>query len=241
MPLPIPLPPPSPPPPVPVAPLTVQPYYVRDTQDWAVQQENQRHDQAMYSVGEYTMFVLMWHVLDFEAGLVGRCTQCYIPAGKIAEIYKQPTKNKCLGCFGTTFEGGFKARIVRPAIFSDTNEEESTDRRGAVHTQATSIESTSDFRIRKGDYAFRADGTRWWLRGAEVVRLRSGFGYPSQTNEGLNVNISQANLEESETVAYLIPPTTSDLKGILNQSSRVPIDFATYEVVRAPLISGGQP
>ena len=219
-------------------PHTAQPYYVRETQPWAVVQENQRHDQALFTVGEYAMFVLMWHVLDFEAGLVQRCTRCYVAQGKIAEVYKQPAQNKCPDCFGTTFEGGFKARIVRPAIFSDTNEEEQVDRRGSVHPQSVSIESTSDFRIRRGDYAFRGDGTRWWLRGAEVVRLRDGFGYPSQENHGLNVNISQASLEEEETVAYMIPPDEATVRSTLTLGSRVPFDFSSVEVIRAPLISG---
>lgn len=219
-------------------PHEVQPYYVRETQPWAVQQENQRHDQALYTVGEYAMFVLMWHNFDFEAGLVQRCTRCYVSVGKIAEVYKQPSKNRCLDCFGTTYEGGYKARIIRPAIFSDTNEEEQTDRRGKIHPQVASIESTSDFRIRRGDFAFRADGTRWWLRGAEVVRLRSGFGYPSQANSGLNINISQANLEDDDTVAYEIPPTAAELLVILSLPVRQPADFAAFEDIRAPLISG---
>jgi hypothetical protein len=213
---------------------------VRDTQPWAVVQENQRHDQAMFTLGEYAMFTLMWHVLDFEAGLVGRCLSCYVSQGKIAEVYKQPSKNKCLDCFGTTFEGGFKAQIIRPALFSDTNEEEAVDRRGVVHAQAASIESTSDFRIRKGDYCFRGDGTRWWLRGAQTVRLRSGFGYPSQAAEGLNINISQANLEDDEAVSYLIPPDDATLRSLLVLGSREPYDFSTYETIRAPLISGSR-
>lgn len=219
-------------------PHEVQPYYVRETQPWAVEQENLRHDQALYTVGEYVMFVLMWHNFDFEAGLVQRCPRCYVAAGKIAEVYKQPSKNRCLDCFGTTYQGGFKAKIIRPAIFTDTNEEEATDRRGVIHPQNVSIESTSDFRIRRGDFAFRADGTRWWLRGAEVVRLRSGFGYPSQANSGLNINISQASLEDDDTVAYEIPPTGPELTALLGLAVRQPADFAAHEVIRAPLISG---
>jgi hypothetical protein len=221
-------------------PHEVQPYYVRDTQPWAVQQEHLRHDQALFTVGEYAMFVLMWHNLDFEAGLVARCARCYVAAGKIGEVYKQPTKNRCPECFGTTYEGGFKARIVRPAIFADTDEEETVDRRGVIHRQNVSIESTSDFRIRAGDFCFRADGTRWWLRGATTVRLRSGFGYPSQEDSALNINISQASLEDDDTVAYLIPPSEADLASILVSGSRHPLDFTAVEEIRAPLISGSR-
>jgi hypothetical protein len=216
------------------------PYYVRDTQHWAVVQENQRHDQAMWTLGENAMFVLMWHVLDFEAGLVDRCSACYIAYGKVAEVYKQPARRDCPTCFGTTFEGGYKARIVRPALFSDTNEEERVDRRGVVRPQSVSIESTSDFRIRQGDYCFRADGTRWWLRGAETVRLRTGFGYPGQSEDALNVNISQASLEDNDSVAYQIPPDDATVKSTLALGSRIPYDFSSVEVLNAPLISGGR-
>lgn len=221
-------------------PHEVQPYYVRDTQPWAVQQENQRHDQALYTVGEYCVFVLMWHNLDFEAGLVGRCPRCIVATGKIGEVYKQPTKNKCPDCFGTTYEGGYKAIIVRPAIFGDTDEEEAVDRRGVTHQQAVSIESTSDFRVRRGDFCFRADGTRWWLRGALTVRLRSGFGYPGQAESALNVNISSASLEDEDSVAYMLPPADSVLRAVLISGSRHPLDFSTVEVQRAPLISGSR-
>lgn len=221
-------------------PHSVQPYYVRDTQPWAVQQENQRHDQALYTVGEYCIFVLMWHNLDFEAGLVERCSRCIVSTGKIGEVYKQPTQNKCPVCFGTTYEGGYKAIIVRPAIFGDTDEEEATDRRGTTHTQAVSIESTSDFRIRRGDYCFRGDGTRWWLRGAATVRLRSGFGYPSQAESALNVNITQANLEDDDSVAYLLPPPPLVVAQVLVANPHFPVDFAPIEVLRAPLISGSR-
>ena len=64
--------------PAPVAQPEVQaqPFYVRQTQDWAITAEHQRHDQVLFSLGEYAMFTLLWHLQDFEDGLVGRCAVC---------------------------------------------------------------------------------------------------------------------------------------------------------------------
>src|SRR6478609_414109 len=57
--------------------VTASPYYLRDRQNWAVEQERMRHDEALYSIGEYAIFVLMWHIQDLTAGLVQRCSRCY--------------------------------------------------------------------------------------------------------------------------------------------------------------------
>lgn len=218
-------------------PHEVQPYYVRDTQPWAVQQEHMRHEQALYSVGEWAMFTLMWDVLDFEAGLVQRCSNCYTSRGKIASVYGQGDQNKCPTCFGTTFQGGIKAQIVRPAIFGDTAEEERLDRRGAIFPQNVQIETTHDFRVRSGDYVFRADGTRWFLRRPDMVRVRTGFAYPSQAASNLTLNFATASLADPNTVAYMIPPSEAALATLLGQNmTRVPRDFSAAETINAPLI-----
>jgi hypothetical protein len=86
---------------------TLQPYYLREPQRWAVDQERQRHLQALYTVGEWTMFCLMWNLEDFQNGLVTRCSVCY---NRSSQAYKQGERNKCPDCFGTTFEGGFRAQ-----------------------------------------------------------------------------------------------------------------------------------
>lgn len=218
---------------------TVQPYYVRDPQAWAVEQEHLRHNQAIFQVGEYAMFALMWHIADFTLGLVGRCNRCYIGYGKVAEAYGQASKNKCTDCFGTTFEGGYKALIVRPAIFSDTDQSETMDRRGVMHPDDVDVESTHDFRIRNGDYVFRADGTRWYLRTPQRVTLRTGFGYPGQASTGIGYNLARASLEDPDSVAYLIPPPPLDVVNTLRTGRFVPEDFANVEVIRGPLIPAG--
>lgn len=225
-------------------PHSVKPYYVRDTQNWAVEQEHMRHDQALYSIGEWVMFTLMWHVLDHEAGLVDRCADCYLSRGKISEAYGQGDQNKCPTCFGTTFQGGIRAQIIRPAIFTDTDEEERDGRRGTERSQTVAIESTHDFRVRSGDYAFRADGTRWYLRHPNSVRVRTGFGYPSQEATNLTLNFATASLEDKTSVAHLIPPAAPALRALLgrNVSIKVPTDFTAVEILNGALIPpGSQP
>ena len=52
-------------------------HHLPDPQAYAIDQERARHDSALYSFGEYAMFVLMWNIIDHEAGLVDRCPTCY--------------------------------------------------------------------------------------------------------------------------------------------------------------------
>lgn len=220
----------------------VQPYYLRQTQPWAVQTERQRHNQALYAVGEWCMFLLMWHIEDFNDGLVVRCPACWTSQGKIAEAFGQESKRRCLTCFGTTFagpHGGVKARIVRPTIFDDTDEGESFDRRGVVHSDDVDMESTVDFRVRTGDYAFRQDGTRWFLRVPQRLTVRTGFDQPSQRMAAVGYNHARATVEDPSSVAYDIPPAgkeSSQLTTILNVTSNYPVDFSSVEFADAPLL-----
>lgn len=219
----------------------VQPYYIREPQDWAIETERRNHAQALYQVGEWAMFVLMWHVVDFEAGLVTRCSTCYgapdTRARKIADAYNQPTKNKCPDCFGTTFEGGFRAKIVRPAIFTDTDETERIDRRGAVHPDDLNVETTWDFRALGGDYVIRSDNSRWQIRTPERTTLRTGFEHPEQIDTSISYGNIRAGVEEPGTVAYMIPPVDfATVHSLLTTPMRYPGDFSSVEVIRAPLI-----
>ena len=212
------------------------PYYVRKTQNWAVEQERQRHIQALYSVGEYCVFALMWHEPDFTQGLVDRCQTCFKSYGKIAETYGQSSQFKCPDCFGTTFEGGFRAIIVRPAIFTDADDSEAFQARGVVHTQELSVESTPDFRVLNGDYVFRTDNSRYRLRTPGRLTLRSGFTYPWQRQTNLTYNHSRAALEDPTSPAYDIPFSKDVLRGLLNIGPQQPANFSDFEIIRAPLI-----
>lgn len=223
--------------------LSAQPYYVRDPQDWAITQERQRHVQALYTVGEYAMFTLMWHEEDFLAGLVSRCRHCYRVQGsvdsQIADAYNQPTQHHCPDCYGTTFEGGIKAQIIRPAIFSDADEDEQRQARGVTNPQALSVESTTDFRVRSFDYVFRSTGDRFQLRVPNRITLRTGFEVPHQSKAAIGYNHARANQEDRTSVAFTIPPDDATLADILTRGARVPYDFSRYEVINAPLIPTG--
>lgn len=219
-----------------------QPYYVRDTQPWAIEQERMRHNQALWTVGEYAAFVLMWHVEDHVAGRVRRCQKCYgvepqdALKAAVADVYNQPEEHLCPECYGTTFEGGYKAIIMRPAIFSDSDEDEQKQARGVMQPQDLSVESTPDFRVRSGDYVFRANGDRFQMRVPNRVTLRTGFAMPTQSSMAIGYNHARASLEARTSVAYLLPPTEAVLADLLARGSRRPEDFGPHEVIRAPLI-----
>jgi hypothetical protein len=216
---------------------SLQPHWLTDPQAYAVEQERQRHLDALYAYGEFAMFVLMWRVTDFEAGLVGRCPTCFTSGGKIAATYGQGAKRDCPDCFGTTFEGGYRAKIVRPSLWDHDTSTELPGRRGDTITEPTRIQTTGDFNSNTDDYAFRGDGTRWQMRNTDWDLLRTGFQTPSIPRTLLGWNITQANLEDPSSVAYLIPPTGDELVTILNVTNglRFPPDFSEHEDIRGPL------
>lgn len=205
--------------------LSNQPFYVRERKDWATAQENYRHDQAIYSIGEYVLFILMWKVEDFEAGYVTKCQRCFLGndlTARTGKVYAQPNINKCPECFGTTFSGGVRAKIVRPAIITDSDDEEKLGSKGVTHPQNVSIESTNDFRFRSGDYVVRIDGTRWQLTAPTRVQLRTGFSHPNQTEDSIGYVRAVGNLEDSTSVIYLIPPGPDQIGAILADPVRYP-------------------
>lgn len=240
---PAPLPVGSPPPAGLVVPTrgTVQPYGLRARQDWAVATERQRNLQALYLVGEWCMFALMWHLEDFQAALVTRCSTCYT-ADPAAQAYGQSNQNNCSNCYGTTFEGGYKALIIRPAIFSDTDEGEAHTSRGIARSGALDVESTPDFRVRSADYVFRGSGERYYLRVPDRITARTGFAPPYQSSTAIGYNHARAADEDPASPVYLIPPNSADLATILTTPlapgvfDGVPPDFSAFEVIRAPLI-----
>ncbi|THA72573.1 hypothetical protein E6R60_26965 [Streptomyces sp. A0642] len=214
---------------------TVRGQYVRAQQDWAIDQERLRHDQALHHIGENALFALMWTARDHEAGLVGLCTVC--ASDRISQAYGQASRNKCPNCFGTRFEGGFRALIVRPAVFTDADDSQSFTARGTVAPQEVHLETTSDFRVHSGDYAMRATGERLQLRVPQRTTLRTGFGTPYQREVATAYNLTRAAVEDPESVAYMLPPAeTDDLVEILSRTGAVPPSFADIEIIRAPLI-----
>jgi hypothetical protein len=235
MPLPIPAPTPSPAPVLPDRRL-----YVRERQDFAIENERLRQNQAIYWYGEYVMFILMWHIQDLEEGRITRCTECYGNGStlndRVTAAYNQPTQNKCPTCFGTTFEGGYKARIIRPAILTDSDKDDANQARGVTHSMSLDVETVSDFRLRSGDYMFRSNGDRFYLRTPTRTTLRTGFETPLQTTHSIHYNLARAGLEDRGTVSYLIPPSESSLAVILEEIERVPTNFSAYEEIKEALI-----
>lgn len=219
----------------------VQPYRLPARQDWAVATERQRNSQALYLVGEWCFFALMWHLEDFQAGLVVRCLTCW-GQDPVAAAYGQGDQNRCPSCFGTTFEGGYKALIIRPAVFGDTDESENRTTRGVARGGDISVESTPDFRVRSGDYVFRASGERYYLRVPDRITARTGFGPPYQSSTAIGYNHARASDEDPTSPAYMIPPPGNRLPQILNAPlvpgvfDGTPADFSAFEIIRAPLI-----
>lgn len=218
-------------------------FWLPDRQDYAVLQERQRHTEALYQFGEYTMFVVLWRIQDHTAGHVDRCPRCFIAYGKTAEVYQQPAQNDCPECFGTTFEGGYKARLVRPALWDDTKDDHSPNHaRGEVIRSMATIQTTDDFYLRTNDYAFRGDGTRWQVKAGAEVALQTGFHPSSPASAVVGYTFANAAREDESSVAFSIPPTTEEVQAILSpQHPHYPQDFAEFEVVRGPLVPVGTP
>lgn len=221
--------------PIPIG-LSNTPFYIRANQDWAVEQERYRHDQSMLLMGEPAMFALMWKVEDYLAGLVQHCQTCYAgDDARAAAVFSQPTKNRCPDCLGTSFEGGIRAKIIRPAIFTDTDDQELPGEHGVIHPQNILVESTSDFRFRNGDYVIRWDNSRWQLASPSRVTIRTGFAHPSQATAATAYTPAPASLEDKTSVAYMIPPVDdASVQALLAAPPRYP--NPTVDVINGPLI-----
>lgn len=190
----------------------------------------------MNSFGEFAMFVLLWNILDHNAGLVERCSTCYLAQGKIADVYGQSSQAKCPDCYGTTFEGGIKAKLVRTSLWDVNEEDNQADHRGEVIVQTATVQATSDFRLRSGDYIFRADGTRWKMRTMSTNSLRTGFMEPEFRTE-VGWNYGTVNREDYSSVAYDIPPDPETLMAALDVTHlRYKPDFSMLEEVHGPLL-----
>lgn len=209
------------------------PHWVQDPQDYAVATLVQDQDDALWTFGEYVMLVLLWNIRDFERGQVARCPTCYSNFGKIADAYGQAAKEKCPDCFGTTFQGGFRAKIVRPAIFTAVDVDDNPEgSRGHIASASTSVQTTNDFTLRNRDFVFRGDGSRW-----SFIRPASTVAYTGFEVKGPIVgwNAGQVVREDESSVAYTVPPEdTSALISLLNfEGFRTPLDFSAIEVIRA--------
>lgn len=218
-------------------------FWMPRPQPYALAHLSDSHNQVLYQFGEYVILAMMWRVPDFEAGLVERCPVCATGEGdvqdRIAKAYGyQSDRTACPSCFGTTFDGGIRARVVRPAIISDRETATVIGNRGEVTTDTVAIETTSDVFIRTGDYVFRSDGTRYRTVEMSNLVVRTGFESPNR-EESIGGVISSARLEDPASVAYAIPPDAEGLKRILidlNVGRHLPSALSALDYTPGPLI-----
>lgn len=212
-----------------------------DTQRYIVEQEHSRNIQALLAYGEYVIWFLLWTDGDFRQGLVGYCQRCMVNDPIAVETYKQPTQNKCPDCFGTGYEGGFRARLVRPSLWVESDEEQiQHSRRGELRVDSHQVQTSSDFTTHNGDIIVRADNGRYRVTSVpQAPKLLTGFGYRDKREAFIGYNIPTATLDQPTTVAYLIPPTNkTEVQRLLTLPNypRRPVDFSDFEIVRGPLL-----
>ena len=175
---------------------------------YAVDQEILRHDDAVNWYGEMTAFIQWWQVDDFVNGLVVRCSRCFPwqdqTERRIAAAFEQPTQEKCPVCFGTTFEGGYKAITYSPAIWAPGPESsDDIGRHGEHYVRGAQVQPSSIVKLRDGDTAVRLDGTRWRLASPLEGELSTGFGFHGELNEQMRSAIV-ANIQDPSTVDYMV-------------------------------------
>jgi hypothetical protein len=239
MPIPFPVNPPDAAPPPAATPAAPQSWLGR-AENWAERQVRDSHVEAMNLMGEYALFTLMWHAKDFAAGLVAVCPTCTMTGtvlDRASKAYQQPTRELCPDCFGTHFEGGFRAQIIRPCLWTDHNTDTRNTPRGEVSTDSMVVETTEDFEFRSGDYIFRANGDRYQGQELSGAWIRTGFSVPD-FERSVAGQISQAKLEDPASVAFIIPPTADRLDQVLTVpvNTHFPLDFSANEVIRGPLL-----
>lgn len=214
------------------------PFWLPQTQTYSNLRLIDSHTHVLYSLGEYCLFILMWHVDDFKAGRVGRCTTCYTTRARASEAYKQSDDGSCPNCYGTSFEGGFRAQVIRPTLVSDRSTDTVPERHGEVITDTVSLETTTDFSTHTGDYVVRAEGTRYRMEEMGTLVVRSGFDLPYQS-ESVGGLIPSAKLENPSSVAYLISPLATEINELLFSLAvdrQTPRDVTAWDVRHGPLI-----
>lgn len=206
-------------------------------EDWATAFVAQAHDDALQAFGELTLFVLMWTLRDFQDGRVVRCSRCFSndADGSVAAVYKQSSLEKCPVCYGSTYEGGWKAQLVRPAIWDFSTGDESIQSRGVTYTTRSTISTTGDFALNDYDYAVRSDNTRWRCNNATAGRSRTGFGQPG-SEVVVGMNYSECFHEDASSVAYMIPLIGIAEDLLTSVNAHFPFDAGTVDTVRGPIL-----
>lgn len=181
--------------------------WLPDRRQWDIEQERDRNLQALYRFGEYCIFYQFWQDADFKAGLVGRCSVCEDIDHIAMATYKQPAQTRCPSCFGTTYEGGWKRRVVRPAVWSeDTQIDQQEVSRGTVEVARAQISVPYDLLLLNGDLVIRADNSRWHVEAVTLTLLHTGFTQSPQPTTAIGYNVPTIVLEPKTSVTYTLPP-----------------------------------
>lgn len=201
---------------------------------YARDQEQLRHDDAANWFGEMTAFILWWSIIDFENGDVERCSTCYTPLGDIADVYKQASESHCTNCYGTTFEGGYRALIYRPALWNIDDSSEEVRKRGLATSRSCTIQPVGGIRFRDNDIAVRSDGTRWRFNQPQVSLLTTGFGPNSVYTDQIGSVLS--GYMDDETMPSHLP--TVDMIFLQNSgwNPELPYPSTPPDVIRGSLL-----
>lgn len=218
-------------------------FHLPARQPYARATERRTHEEALFGFGEYSLFVLMWNIEDFDAGRVERCSRCQSLAGSTAEAaelifdtFKATTEDFCVGCLGTTFEGGWKAKIVRPGIWDYREEVWSKTAKGMVLNLTGSLQTPSDFFMREGDVVMRGDGTRWKVKSGYPSRIHDGFGLPSRADSNLGYIYPEVTRDD-KTLNHIEPLTRTELTNLLDRvGDHWPTDTSGIDQIRGPLL-----
>lgn len=171
---------------------------------YAIFNERANQDEAVTLLGEPTAFILWWHIDDFDANLVTRCSQCYTNTDGIAAAYGQPSTSRCDSCYGTTFEGGTRAVLYRPALWNAVDGSDSVQRKGVITTGSATIQTVSGFDMRDGDVAVRRDLSRWRLDRSSSGEFVTGYGYEGSVSKEIRSIVSATLLDEASP-GHLVP------------------------------------
>lgn len=178
---------------------------------YAVDQEVTRHDDACHYFGEMTAIIMMWNQRDFDLGKVGRCSVCYTSWGEVAEVFGQSSKRKCPSCFGTTFEGGFRAIVYRPCIWDfDSDQKQDYEKRGYVQNGSAGVQTVSGLALHDNDYLVRQDATRWRMGPPSDDRIVTGFSPTGQ--EVGSGSVIQVQREDPSSIVFMIPVNQEGLQ-----------------------------
>lgn len=202
---------------------------------YAVAQEIERHDEAVRFFGEMTACVMLWNAFDFHAGLVGRCPTCYLNYGDIADAYKQAPRKNCPDCLGTTFAGGLRAVVYRPAIWTKDVVSQDTEKRGQVEIYTAEVQTVSGMAMREGDFLVRSNGTRWQINSPDDTEVATGFG--PKGSDSVVGSFFRAQLEDESSVAYMIPISEEALA--LRGHSPYPLYPTQWDVINGDITDGG--